>query len=200
MILPNNNLAIEEGIANHCGLIHRPKQNDVDANDQHGNLFELKYTRKGSKTFSTPAVDVRPETIQKWKSLYWIGTIGQEVDQKFEVLEVKLIHPDKMQKFFESYENRLTIRQHISDIYKELGKDHPYLSLYQQEVEGFHKRGKACGNDPISLKYFKNGLTIDIHDSAKAKRQVANYVKKYPIEIQAASKDNALSLEFFDFN
>lgn len=183
IICQDNNLAIEKAIAESCGLIHRPKQNDVDAIDVHGNSYEIKHTASGSNSFGTSALDYTLEKLKNMRSVYWIGAIIERIgDGKVKIMKTWLIDPSHLSPVFDNVEEELRGRAVMAEEFKKWAKTHRLFKHDLKGVEGFAKRGSSHSNFSIPVKYFRNGVSIDMTNSERATLQVTEYVESHPIE------------------
>jgi hypothetical protein len=163
------------------GLRLSGKRNKVDAEDQHGNWFELKST---STTQVTTGRDISVKTIkEKWRKMYWIVAKGrQKRGGKFEISALFVVHPDDLDEWFSKEEEELLKKEVIFMRVLAYAKRAGAPAADIDKTTAICKRGITPNNHKIPLRLFsQRGVQLDHQNPTNARQQLALFVQRRPL-------------------
>ena len=179
--------------AEDCKQAQTKKREGIDAFDCLLNPFEIK-TSTRDDCYST-ARDVTIEKIvEKWQTMYWIFGQGPNLEDRWDMNQLFILHPADLAGQFDPLINKLktsltkidrwTVAMKVGGI-----SDHEIQLAY-----GMLAKGCSLNDPPISAKYIRrHGEYLHPYDKDKARSSLSEYVTKRPLanmtSIQQTSYD-----------
>lgn len=163
-------------LANLLQLKHMPGRWGHDAEDEHGNHYELKTTTRSG--FGTGR-DVSPRMISEWRTRYWVCAQGRNLRSGFIFDEIHFLSPGMLEEWFSTLEARFAPDEKLRDLAIERLRD----SVKEEDlrrVEYLFNRGMTYNNPHIGRAYVKaHGVSLGTVNPADKLRAL---VTTYPIK------------------
>ena len=140
----------EAHLARILNLSRTGKRTGPDAQDEHGNVFELKTTTV--KSLST-ARDIGPEYLARMRTQYLIAARGSQTDYGFSIEDIYFLHPDDLDAWISPIEARLIADMEI------INRAHSALSALRaclatlERLLLIGRRGITLNNPKIPWQY-----------------------------------------------
>lgn len=158
---PVQDQAREDQMISVLGLKKTAGRLGHDAEDEYGNIFELKSSTKGS--FGTGR-DVSIEMIDRWRKRHWIFANGTNYSDGFRIESLYYCSPTMMESCFDAmsakFEPDITLRESVLRHIRKI------LSATQiDRLTYLINRGMTYNNPHIGMKYIKeHGIEINLND------------------------------------
>jgi hypothetical protein len=156
------------------------KRESHDAEDEFGNLYEIK-TGSTDNYFST-ARDVSYDHLKKWRERIWIFIFIDIYADRWNMKDIYICKPETLEPFFKKQQDKLDMKNNI------LSKLN-YGSLDEEErkvVEDVFKRGVTLNDPRISRKFLDStgGKVAFQEDMPSVLRSMLNKNESTEIQMQ----------------